>query len=254
MDLDLGIPKEQVAHSIAKKYHREKEFGDRLKELGSGYRRNAKDLTELMHEVCTEDDANKGVQKTLEEKTAAVAEKRYSLANKVSTSIISEWYYPFVGALPYKYQKSIAKKFGDNPLGYTVANTIVEWLGGTAIIFSYSFGWLNEEYHNFAIGCFIYATVLSIIRAELVHFKAVTGSPLFALPCRVAMYGSKVFAAAKKESNSYAKTQKKLQKRNKTEQKKQLRQRIENSLSGQEQPLLAETVEEELSGIPKRIK
>lgn len=192
MELD-DIPDERKALSLAKKYGRKTELEARLKELGSGYRRKAVDITKLVHEVCSEESLEQkamapSVYQTLADIVGTVGAGTLNVLKK------SKIYYPFVGALRAEHQAKIAKKLGDNQDYYTGVNLICESIG-IALAAGYSLDMLGAPLAGSItlglMGGIVYMSIGGIIRgrmAERSPHKA-CGS-LFAMPFYALYYAA----------------------------------------------------------------
>src|SRR3989344_6876209 len=93
------------------------------------YRGNAEELTAIVDRVCGEDteisrpaESIDAVVESYSGKLSMLRVAAKGTANLARKAHLHQWYYPFVGFLPAKYQGKIAEKWGDKPFHYTVSN------------------------------------------------------------------------------------------------------------------------------------
>jgi|SRR3989344_1418411 len=112
------------------------------------YRGNAEELTAIVDRVCGEDteisrpaESIDAVVESYSGKLSMLRVAAKGTANLARKAHLHQWYYPFVGFLPAKYQGKIAEKYGDKPIYYTVSNAIAEGIAAAAIA-----SYLNYQY------------------------------------------------------------------------------------------------------------
>ncbi len=178
---EIYMPLEKRIINYAGKFGKSEEVAKRL--ANADYRTNAKDMAKdpvsILDEVCEEIEPESLEGKVTEEKAMVKYEERSAYADAVLgakdlAAIVSEGtvnllkksriYYPFLGALPGKYQEKIAEKLGENPLHYTYSNMVLETAIGLI-------GLIAGAFYNYA-GIVI---VTEFLMAEEIFRKIMVG-------------------------------------------------------------------------------
>lgn len=99
------------------------------------YRRNARDLTEVVERICYSPEVLEAEVVGSIDTVAESKPSRLKVVVKGTVNLINKtcWYYPLVGALPAKYQEKIAEKLGDKASYYTITNGINDALVGLGV-------------------------------------------------------------------------------------------------------------------------
>ncbi|MEK6863557.1 MAG: hypothetical protein AABW53_02570 [Nanoarchaeota archaeon] len=160
-----------------------------------------------------------------------------------------QWYYPFVGALPAKYQHKIAARFRDNAASYTVANGSLDLLMGiSGVVYSliaFSGNYQPNIIPVICLGSIAYAVNGFCRLADGIKSRDVLGSPSATIPFYLtlgAILAGKKIRESVKDSYSSAYQDE----RKRIEVQKNLRLEEQNVIDIQTEEDVLEAAEEEL--------